>query len=53
MPEEWKDKEDPLLWITQEYTKAFEESIRKDPTQYWWIHNRWKTRPRDERQEKC
>ncbi|MGB8226516.1 MAG: lysophospholipid acyltransferase family protein [Sedimentisphaerales bacterium] len=49
MPEEWKDKEDPLLWITQEYTKAFEESIRKDPTQYWWLHNRWKTRPRDEK----
>lgn len=48
MPEEWKDKEDPLLWVTQEYTKAFEESIRKDPTQYWWLHNRWKTRPRDE-----
>ena len=50
MPEEWKDKDDPLLWITQEYTKAFEESIRKDPTQYWWIHNRWKTRPKEERQ---
>jgi KDO2-lipid IV(A) lauroyltransferase len=49
MPEEWKDKEDPLLWITQEYTKAFEDSIRKDPTQYWWIHDRWKTKPRDEK----
>ena len=53
MPEEWKDKEDPLLWITQEYTKAFEDSIRKDPTQYWWIHHRWKTRPKDERQQEC
>ncbi len=50
MPEEWKDKEDPLLWITQEYTKAFEDSIRKDPTQYWWIHRRWKTRPKEELQ---
>jgi KDO2-lipid IV(A) lauroyltransferase len=50
MPEEWKDKDDPLMWITQEYTKAFEESIRKDPTQYWWIHRRWKTRPKDELQ---
>jgi KDO2-lipid IV(A) lauroyltransferase len=50
MPEEWKDKEDPLLWITQEYTRAFEDSIRKDPTQYWWIHHRWKTRPKDELQ---
>ncbi len=48
MPAEWKDKDDPLLWITQEYTKAFEDSIRKDPTQYLWIHRRWKTRPKDE-----
>lgn len=51
MPEEWKDKEAPLYWITQEYTRAFEESIRKDPTQYWWIHDRWKTRPREEREK--
>ncbi|MBN1788313.1 MAG: lysophospholipid acyltransferase family protein [Sedimentisphaerales bacterium] len=50
MPEEWKDKDDPLLWITQEYTRAFEEGIRRDPAQYWWIHRRWKTRPREERQ---
>ncbi|MFA5293222.1 MAG: hypothetical protein WC496_09335 [Phycisphaerae bacterium] len=50
MPDEWKDKDDPLLWITQEYTRAFEDSIRKDPTQYWWIHRRWKTRPKNEPQ---
>jgi len=49
MPDEWKDKDDPLIWITQEYTKAFENAIRKDPTQYWWIHRRWKTRPKNER----
>lgn len=49
MPEEWKDKDDPLLWITQEYTTAFENCIRRDPTQYWWIHRRWKTRPKNER----
>ena len=49
MPEEWKDKDDPLLWVTQEYTEAFEDCIRQDPTQYWWIHRRWKTRPRNER----
>ncbi len=51
MPDEWKDKDDPLLWITQEYTRAFEDSIRKDPTQYLWIHRRWKTRPKEERQK--
>ncbi len=48
MPQEWADKKDPLLWITQEYTKAFETFIREDPTQYWWLHRRWKHRPKGE-----
>jgi KDO2-lipid IV(A) lauroyltransferase len=49
-PEEWADKPDPLKWITQEYTRAIEDFIRKDPAQYWWLHRRWKTRPKEERQ---
>lgn len=49
-PEEWADKEDPLEWITSEYTKAIEKFVRQDPSQYWWLHRRWKTRPKDERQ---
>jgi KDO2-lipid IV(A) lauroyltransferase len=47
-PEEWKDKDDPAKWITQEYTKAFEDFVREDPTQYWWLHRRWKHRPKEE-----
>jgi KDO2-lipid IV(A) lauroyltransferase len=49
-PHEWADKPDPLKWVTQEYTKAIEDFIRKDPAQYWWLHRRWKTRPKEERQ---
>lgn len=45
-PQEWADKDDPLRWITQEYTSAFERVIRKDPAQYLWIHRRWKSKPR-------
>ena len=49
-PDEWADKEDPLQWITAEYTSAIEKFIREDPTQYWWLHRRWKTRPKDKQQ---
>ena len=49
MPDEWADKDDPLKWITQEYNTELENLIRKDPTQYWWLHRRWKTRPKGER----
>jgi KDO2-lipid IV(A) lauroyltransferase len=49
MPEEWANKKDPLLWVTAEYTKAIEEFVREDPTQYWWLHRRWKHRPKGER----
>jgi KDO2-lipid IV(A) lauroyltransferase len=47
-PEEWADKPDPLKWITAEYTKAIENFVREDPSQYWWLHRRWKHRPRNE-----
>jgi KDO2-lipid IV(A) lauroyltransferase len=50
-PEEWADKDDPLKWVTAEYTKAIEEFVREDPTQYWWLHRRWKHRPKDEERE--
>jgi len=45
-PHEWADKDDSLRWITQEYTKAMENVIRRNPEQYLWVHRRWKHRPR-------
>jgi KDO2-lipid IV(A) lauroyltransferase len=48
MPSEWKSQVKPLPWITQEYTRAIEASIRRAPEQYLWIHRRWKSRPRRE-----
>lgn len=47
-PEEWKDRDDPLLWITETYTKALEDAIRVAPEQYLWTHRRWKHRPKEE-----
>lgn len=46
MPHEWQDKDDAVMWVSQEYSRALEEGIRKDPTQYWWLHRRWKTQPK-------
>lgn len=48
-PQEWAEKDDPLTWITAEYTCAIEEFVREDPTQYWWLHRRWKHRPKTEK----
>jgi len=48
-PQEWAEKDDPLTWVTAEYTKAIEDFVREDPTQYWWLHRRWKHRPKGEK----
>lgn len=50
-PDDWKHQDDPLRYITQRYTKALEDVVRKDPGQYWWVHRRWKTRPKGEAAE--
>ena len=47
-PSQWAEKQDPLLWITQEFSAAMEEFIREDPSQYLWVHRRWKSRPKAE-----
>ena len=47
-PAEWKNRDNELHWLTQEYTQAIEDCVRKAPEQYLWIHRRWKSRPREE-----
>jgi KDO2-lipid IV(A) lauroyltransferase len=50
-PEEWAEKNNPLEWVTAEYTKAIEKFVREDPSQYWWLHRRWKHQPKEEVQK--
>jgi KDO2-lipid IV(A) lauroyltransferase len=39
------DEED-VLRLTSLHTAQLEEVIRKHPSDYFWFHNRWKTRPK-------
>jgi Kdo2-lipid IVA lauroyltransferase/acyltransferase len=47
-PEDWKQQEEPLKYITQRYTRAIEDFVRQEPGQYLWVHRRWKSRPKGE-----
>jgi len=47
-PREWHGRDDPVAWITQEYTAALEQMARSCPEQYFWVHRRWKHRPQGE-----
>lgn len=35
--------------LTKWYTNRLEGLIRQAPDQYWWVHRRWKSQPRDRR----
>lgn len=50
-PQDWKNQDQPLHYITQRYTKAIEDFVSAEPGQYLWIHRRWKTRPKGEAPE--
>lgn len=51
-PADWANQSDPLFYITARYMHAIERMIRLAPEQYLWMHRRWKSRPRHERQGK-
>lgn len=48
-PADWQGKDDEVVYITQRFSHALEQVIRKDPGQYLWLHRRWKSRPPEER----
>jgi KDO2-lipid IV(A) lauroyltransferase len=45
LPEEYQDRPDAVLAITQRFTTALERMVRKAPEQYFWLHRRWKHQP--------
>jgi KDO2-lipid IV(A) lauroyltransferase len=40
---------DPVRELTALYTNALERVIRRVPHQYFWVHRRWKSRPKSRR----
>lgn len=40
-----------VLKITQLCTKIIEAQIRKNPAHWFWLHDRWRTRPDDEKED--
>lgn len=51
-PEDWESADDPLYLITARYNHAMERMVLACPEQYLWMHRRWKSRPRHEREGK-
>ncbi|MFG0331277.1 MAG: lysophospholipid acyltransferase family protein [Phycisphaerales bacterium] len=49
-PEEWTTQPDPLFYVTARYNRAMENMVREAPAEYFWVHRRWKSRPRHERE---
>ena len=44
-PDEFRDA-DAVEQITRRYAAALERAIRRAPEQYFWVHRRWKSKPR-------
>ncbi len=40
-----RDRDRAAQTLTQRYTDALEEAIRRHPEQYFWFHRMWKTQP--------
>jgi KDO2-lipid IV(A) lauroyltransferase len=44
-PADYAGRPDAVKAVTQRYTTALENLIRRYPEQYFWLHRRWKHQP--------
>jgi Kdo2-lipid IVA lauroyltransferase/acyltransferase len=49
-PGDWADAPDPVLYVGARFNRAIEWMIRESPDQYLWVHRRWNSRPKHERE---
>ncbi|RMF98311.1 MAG: hypothetical protein D6734_00600 [Candidatus Schekmanbacteria bacterium] len=52
IPNTDNNRDDEIFKITQALTKSLEAIIRKYPGQWFWVHRRWKTKPKKNETEK-
>jgi len=45
-PRDYAGRPDAVRAITERYTAALERLVRRHPEQYFWLHRRWKSRPK-------
>lgn len=45
-------KETPEFWITEEYARRMEKTIKRAPENYLWTHRRWKYKRSDAQNER-
>lgn len=51
-PADWKDADDQILYVGARFNRAIEWMVRESPEQYLWMHRRWNSRPKHEREGK-
>ncbi|MSR41156.1 MAG: hypothetical protein EXS10_04555 [Phycisphaerales bacterium] len=52
LPSEWESQEDPVFYVGARLNRAIETMVRESPEQNLWVHRRWKSRPKFEREGK-
>jgi KDO2-lipid IV(A) lauroyltransferase len=52
-PEEYESRLDAVRAITQRFTSGLERVVRRHPTQYFWLHRRWKHQPQPRKGKKA
>lgn len=43
------ESDDEVREVTEQFTQALEQVVRRHPEQYFWVHRRWKTLPREKK----
>jgi KDO2-lipid IV(A) lauroyltransferase len=53
LPADYGNRPDAVKAITQRFTTALQEAIKKYPEQYFWLHRRWKHQPKAKQKKKA